>query len=203
MSLMHKLKQWQTMQYIKDYVKTGFYGVLRKYCPKLQTPMDQVILQLKLRRLLPKECHALEMFGMHGLWHTMDYIKDMKSLDFFELDSTWCTFAKRNLSQYNVKIFNQDSIVYLKNTHNKYNFIVCDIPYSTSFYDLKGMPLFWSDLINASKEEAIIIINIHNTYLSKQSLQSMMVNYKAEKILDFFMVARNDLISYLVVVLKK
>lgn len=190
----------QIMQYIKDYAKTGIYGGLRRCCPKLQTPMDQVVLQLKLRGLLPKECHALEMFGMHGLWHTMDYIKDIKSLDFFELDSKYCKLAKHNLGRYNVKIFNQDSIAFVKNSHNKYNFIICDIPYCTSFYDPNGM--FWNDLINVSEEEAIIITNIHNTYLSKQSLKSMVMNYKPERIQDFFMVARNNLVSYLVVVLK-
>lgn len=56
-------------------MKYHCYSFLGKHVGKLQTPMQQVLLQLQIKELLPSRVDALEMFGMHGLWHTMDYVR--------------------------------------------------------------------------------------------------------------------------------
>lgn len=57
--------------------------------------MQQVIYDLSQKGVLPQRLIALEMFGMHGFWHTMDYIKYVDSLDFFEIDADYANLAKK------------------------------------------------------------------------------------------------------------
>ena len=64
--------------YRKDFLKFKLYGLVKKKAIRFQTGMDQIMLQLELRDSLPNNATAIEMFGMHGLWHTMDYINKVK-----------------------------------------------------------------------------------------------------------------------------
>lgn len=178
------------------------YKIVRRLLPKLQTPMEQVILQLKQKGLLLDQIKAIEMFGMHGLWHTMDYVDVVKSMDFFEIDKDYLILSKLNLNKYNVNYYCEDSILNIKNTNNKYNLIIADIPYDGKFYGPDHLPIFWEDIIRITKRDAVIIINIHNKYLKDYSLlRESIIKSTNKEVKDLFFVVRNQLVSYLVVCL--
>lgn len=191
--------------YYKDVLKSIVYRYISKCCGKVQTPMQQVMLQLRVRGMLPKRIDGIEMFGMYGLWHTMDYIKYVDSLDFFELNPVDIAWAKKNLRRYNVNFYCEDSIAYMRNTEKKYSFIVSDSPLGGDFYDEDGLPYFLRDMVNRSNEESVIIFNIkHQVQSSNGNIkQFCFLKDKINDIReaeDIFLITRNDFISYVVVI---
>lgn len=192
----------QTKQYYKDLIKFKICAYCTKLVGRLYTPMQQVMLQLTVRELLPERIDALEMFGMHGLWHTMDYLDYVDTLDFFELESVYCDFAKKNLCYEKVNFFCEDSIKYIKNTSKKYSFIVSDNPYGADFINDDGSPKFLNDIIKIAKDKAIIIFNMRNKYIQNYYRIRDEINMK-RKCSDIFCVSRNKQVSYIVVVLDK
>lgn len=190
---------YRKKQYFKDYFKYKIYLFLYKNFGKLHTPMQEVFLQLKIRNLLPDKINALEMFGMHGLWHTMDYIKDVDSLDFFELDAVYLECAKRNVPANKTNFFCRDSIVYIKNTSKQYSLIVSDSPYGGDFYKDDGLPLFLNDIIQHAARRAIVIFNIKNEYMVNFCQLKEKIT-RIRRAADIFSIARNEKMSYVVVI---
>lgn len=189
---------YRKKQYWKDLVKYHCYSFLEKHAGKVQTPMHQVLLQLKIRKLLPARVNALEMFGMHGLWHnTMEYVRCVDTLDFFELDPVYLDLAKRKLSKYNVHFHGEDSISYIKKTEKMYSLIVSDSPFGGDFYEKDGLPYFLKDMVNHAAEESVLVFNFANKYSPNISSIRREINAIRETE-EVFMVVRNKVMSYIV-----
>ncbi len=137
----------EVIQYYKDRMKQSFFSRFSGIKNRVKTGMQSILLELKIKDLLPEKINALAMFGMHALWHTMDYIEYVNHLDIFEIDITYHDLSKIQLKGYPVEFHNSDSIKYVQETGSKYNFIVADIPYSGPFYEADGLPYFFDHLI--------------------------------------------------------
>ena len=119
----------QHRQIIRDRAKRGIVDLAQRYVPRLQTPMTQLLGSLRARAMLPTEMTALELFGMHGLWHTRDYAPHCRSLEFYEIDPVFAAYAARGLP--NAEVVVGDSIQAVRSgtlKRDKYTFIVLDNP---------------------------------------------------------------------------
>lgn len=194
----------EDIQYYKDRIKYSFYKRITGINKKSKTCMQSALLQLKCKNLLPKKINAIEMFGMHALWHTMDYINYVCHLDIFEINLRYHELSKIVLKNYPVHFHNADSIKYINETNVKYNFIVADIPFGGDFYDHNGLPKFFDDLIKISDVDGIIIFNCHTEKLKEYNALIRLINekVKTKEIKDLFFVPRSDLVSYVVLVLR-
>lgn len=194
----------EDLQYYKDLFKYSLYKRITGVNNKSKTCMQSTLLQLKVKCLLPEKINAIEMFGMHALWHTMDYIDYVSSLDIFEINERYHELSKVKLKKYPVNFYNLDSIKYIKETNIKYNFIVADIPYGGDFYDENGLPLFFEDLIRISDNNSIIIFNCHTEKLKEFKTLIKLINKKvgSKEIKDLFFVPRHNLVSYIVLVIE-
>lgn len=191
----------ENIQNFKDKLKQSFYNKIGGKEKKLKTSMQSLILQLELKNLLPKNMKAIEVFGMHGLWHTKDYIHLVDELDIFEINKKYHDLSKKNLKKFKVNYFLQDSIKFIAETENKYDLVVADIPFGGDFYSETGLPRFIDDLIKISKERSILIFNMHSKFLKDyQRIQSeLILKSKDKKVIDLFFIARNSEVSYVVV----
>lgn len=165
--------------------------------------MQSVLLQLKLKKILPDKINALEMFGMHGLWHTRDYVNHVGHLDIFEIDPEYHRLSKKALAGYPVSFYCDDSIKYISATDKKYNFIVADIPFGGDFYKEDGLPRFFSDMIRVADQGSVLIFNCHSVFLSdfKNLQDRIRTQCDSREVKDLFFVARNSNVSYIVLAL--
>lgn len=123
----------ELLKIAKDVIKRKLIDLGRR-SGRLKTPMDMVILDLQVHQLLPKKLIALELFGMHGLWITVDYAHLCDYLELWEIDPYFANFARKFLAKAAVKI--GDSIEAVKKGNllrNDYNFVVIDNPISGTF----------------------------------------------------------------------
>lgn len=194
----------EDFQYYKDRIKQSLYRRFTGINKRTKTGMQSVILELKIKNLLPAKINAIEMFGMHALWHTMDYIEYVDHLDIFEINTRYHELSKIKLKKYPVQFYNADSINYVRTTKLKYNFVVADIPYSGDFYDDSGLPPFFNDLIRIAESDAVIIFNFHSEKLRDYSGITALIHEKTgqRKIKDLFFTPRNELITYIILVLE-
>lgn len=190
----------QKIQCYLDKAKSAIYSLIIRKANKVQTPMTNLMLQLELKGLLPKKIKAIELFGMHGLWHTLDYVKKVESLDIFEIDEVYHNYSKKVLKDYNVNYYNSDCLQYAQTTKEKYNLIVADIPYSGNFYNDSGLPFFFNSLVRMSDTKSVIVFNIHSSRLNsfKKVVDEIENNLSTHHINDLFFVPRNNQISYVV-----
>lgn len=163
--------------------------------------MQSVLLQLRLRGLLPKRIRAVELFGMHGLWHTMDYVPLVEQLDFFEIDKAYLDLARNNLHPFPVTFHCADSIAWLRTTTERYDLVVADIPFSGPFYRDNGLPRFISDLYKATLNGGVLIVNCHARFLANSDQLASAFEAAAEgrTIRDIFFVPRNSSVTYVVI----
>ena len=101
---------------------------------RLQTPMTQLLRSLEVYEALPTPLTALELFGMHGLWHTRDYVGRCSALDLYELNSAYAEYAARTLPR--TRVMEADSIEAVNTgavPRPAYNFIVIDNPVEGTF----------------------------------------------------------------------
>jgi hypothetical protein len=118
----------QTRQIAQDTVKRRIIDVAQR-AGRLQTPMTQLLGTLDTYELLPPTIDALELFGMHGLWHTRDYVSRCSSLEFYEIDPTYAAYAARTLP--NTEVIVADSIQTVKARRlgrDMYDLVVSDNP---------------------------------------------------------------------------
>lgn len=194
--------------FLKEKIKCDIYQFVSKYMRRTQTPMKQVILQLQQKGYWnPQKISALEMFGMFGLWHTKDYVNQVKHIDFFEIDRKCIQYAKRVFKKEDMTFYCADSIKYLKRTHVRYDLIVADIPYAfTDGFDKNtGLPPFLKDMIHAVSTRGggygIIIMNIHSSYIKNyRKINEAVVSSSDKDVRDIFYVIRNPKITYAVFV---
>jgi len=157
----------EDFQYLKDYFKYLIYKKITGIYKKSKTNMQSVLLQLKVKNLWPDKVRALEMFGRHGLWHTMDYVAWVDHPDIFELNPRFHELSQKNLKKYPVSFYNSDSIRFIQETQKKYDLIVADSPYGGNFYAEDGLPYFFNDFIKIADVKSIIIFNCHTIKLAK------------------------------------
>jgi len=101
---------------------------------RLQTPMTQLLGALQVYDALPAPLTALELFGMHGLWHTRDYVGRCSALDLYELNSAYAEYAARTLPH--TRVVEADSVEAVNAgelPRPAYNFIVIDNPVEGAF----------------------------------------------------------------------
>jgi hypothetical protein len=123
----------ETRQIVLDRVKRGIIDVAQR-AGRLQTPMTQLLGTLDAHEALPRDVHALELFGMHGLWHTRDYLHRCRTLELYEIDPTYAAYAARTLPAADVVV--ADSIAAVKTgtlRRDTYNFIVSDNPFRAPY----------------------------------------------------------------------
>ncbi len=190
----------QLTQYYLDKTKSLIYNFVSRRANKVQTPMTNLMLQLELKNLLPSKINAIELFGMHGLWHTLDYVKKVDSLHILEIDKTYHELSKRALKKYNVNYTNADSLKYADTTSQKYNFVVADIPFGGNFYDDKGLPVFWNSMLRIADKQCVFVFNIHSDKLKNYHyvVSEIKNRISSHKIKDLFFVPRNTQMSYIV-----
>lgn len=131
-------------------------AILRKLKPTL-TPMQQVLSELKKRKVRLKDLHALEVFGYHGEWHTMDYASQVSTLEVWDIEQECEDALKRNLPMAEVKI--TDIYKEIKNTSRKYNLIVIDNPMSIYDDHCEHFDLF-PDIFRIVMDSTILILNV-------------------------------------------
>lgn len=193
--------------YIKERIKCGLYRIITRIMPRVQTPMQQVFFQLQHKGYWNSGNgkKALEMFGMFGLWHTMDYINQVGQIDFFEIDEKIIGYAKKTLKG-EVNFYCEDSIKHIKETKKKYDLVVADIPhYFNEGFDQKtGISPFMKDMINVTSAGGVIIMNLHTEYLHRHHDIYLQVRDMSEReIKDLFYVVRSQRTTYAVVVMGK
>jgi hypothetical protein len=123
----------QTRQLAQDVVKRRIIDVAQG-AGRLQTPMTQLLGTLDTYGVLPPKVDALELFGMHGLWHTRDYVGRCSSLEFYEVDPTYAAYAARTLP--NTEVIVADSIEAVKTgalRRDRYDLILSDNPSRSPF----------------------------------------------------------------------
>ena len=193
--------------YIREKIKCELYRFLTRITPRVQTPMQQVFFQLQYKGYWNSgsDKKALEMFGMFGLWHTRDYIKQVGQIDFFEIDEKIIHYAKKALKE-KVNFYCADSIKYIGETKKKYNLVVADTPYcfTDGFDPNTGIPPFMKDMLCTMSSGGVIIMNLHTEYLHMHhDIYSQIKNMTEREIKDLFYVIRNSMITYVVVVMGK
>lgn len=195
----------ETIQYYKDKFKSIVYEALGGEERKLKSAMHSVLLQLRAKDNLPANMIAIELFGMHGLWHTRDYIQHVSHLDIFEINPKYHALSKRALSDYPVHYHLADSIAYISSTDKRYNLVVADIPFGGDFYTASGLPYFFSQLIRVCDKNAVLIMNMHTRFLPEYKAIEERISAEVTdvRIKDLFFVPRNMQISYIVLCIEK
>jgi hypothetical protein len=150
----------KSVRVIRDRAKRGVID-LGQRIGRLQTPMTNLLGTLRAYDALPDRMTALELFGMHGLWHTRDYARYCASLEVYEIEPVFAKFAARTLPR--TEVVPTDSIRAVKTRtlrRPSYNFIVADnplAPYGDGYiehFDL--LP----DLFDYVKDEGVVIVNL-------------------------------------------
>ncbi len=193
------------MLYLREKIKTNMIRFASNKMGRLHTNMQEVLMTLHQLGFWNGHADALEMFGMFGLWHTKDYVDHVSHLDFFELDSDIIKYAKEEFKKESGKIdfYNEDSIAYIHNTEKKYDLVVADTPFGLDVYDKEnGLASFTPDLFRVSKENAVIVMNIHSEYLNKhKEIKNAIMNISDKTVSELFFASRNEDVAYLVCVL--
>jgi len=119
--------------------------------------MQQVLRELRKRKVSVKDLDALEVFGGSGDFHTKDYAFQVSTLEVWEIDPKYERSLKQNLPMAKVKI--TDSYKEIKNTLRKYNLIVVDNPMSTYEDHCEHFDLF-PDIFRVASDSTILILNV-------------------------------------------
>lgn len=101
---------------------------MRRFLSKLvalvkPSPMRQLMREICAAGFV-KEFRALELFAREGNWHTLDYLKYVRSLDAWEIDPAYEANLRKNLPSAEVRI--TDSFAELRSTTKKFNFVISD-----------------------------------------------------------------------------
>jgi hypothetical protein len=128
----------------------------------LGSPMNQVLRELRERRVRLEDLQALEVFGGHGDIHTMDYACHVASLEVWEIDPECKGSLMKNLPMAKIKI--TDSYQEVRTCQSKYGLIVIDnqaqsTPSAWGEDHCEHFDLF-PDVFRISSDFTILILNI-------------------------------------------
>jgi len=128
----------------------------------LRTPIDYLMLSLKMSGYLPKKLRALELFGMYGLYVTKHYSHMCESVELWELDAQFADFA-RKFSDKNVQVITGDSVNAVRqgSIKGKFNLLVVDNPLVSPY----GPELFehfnvMPEIFKLAEDNFAIIFNV-------------------------------------------
>lgn len=189
-------------QYYKDRIKTAFFRKVSGLNARAKTGMHTLLLELKIKGLLPKNIRALEMFGMHGLWHTMDYVPFVEHLDIFEINEKYHELSKKNLKGFPVDFQCADSIAFVESRPQPYDLVVSDIPFGGDFYNQNGLPKFLPAMIEATAQKGVLIFNIHSSQLVDFNTFTGLIRAAcgSREVVDLFYTPRNEWVTYTTIV---
>lgn len=195
----------QTADYVSEVVKRRVTDLVTARLRRLRSPMQMIVAQLQAKRLMPQPAHALELFGLYGIYVTMDYLPHVDSVDFFELDEERLNLARHNLPADKVRFHAEDSVAYVARTDRRYNFIVADPPIGgCSFHDASGLPAFFEDLVRVADSRAVIAATVSARSLERYQEVEDQLRARAgdRKVVDFFFeFASFDMYNWTVMVL--
>lgn len=200
---------YYVIEYLKECIKWKILKCFKRNVGRIGSPMDYVMLELISKGYLMGNAKALELFGMYGLWHTMDYLPYIEHLDFFDIEEHYIKYARRTFKDVRNKVdlYCADSVKYIYATKNRYDVVIADTPYGvSSFYDENGLPTFFEGLLNVLKGRGILIFNIHTSNIIKwQLIKSALKKRLAgdREIKDIFVMPRNEMVSYVVIVIDR
>ncbi len=147
-------------QIVRDRFKRTILNQTQAHVHGLYTPMASLLATLDMYRAIPQRLNALELFGMHGLWHTRDYMRRCDYLEVWEINPTYAAFASRSLTNSTVVVADSIDAVHrgaLKK--DIYDFIVIDNPAVGQYGDgyVEHFDLFPSIL--PYLQEGVIVLN--------------------------------------------
>lgn len=93
------------------------------------TPIDSLFRLLELRGGLPKPIVALELFGRHGLWKTVEYADRCSYLEHYEINRAHASFARLALPHDRTVVVCADSIAAVRDgtlQRRDYSFVFAD-----------------------------------------------------------------------------
>lgn len=194
----------ETVEYWKDRLIHWWLDRWSGPERRLKTGMHSVLLQLDAKGELLQPLRAVELFGRHGLWHTMDYVGRAEHLDFFEINKRHLDLARRNLKGFPVTFHHANSIAWIQGAAERYNFVVADTPIQGPFYNDEGLPLFFHDLLRITTNGGALVFNFHTRHLLRSAdFQHAIVERCGERtVRDLFFVPRNRLLSYAILVVE-
>jgi len=132
-------------------------SLLRSIRGKLKlSPMHRVLRGLKKRGVRLEELHAIEVFGYTGKLHTVDYASYVSTLEVWEIDPQYEVALNQNLPLAKIKI--TDSYKEIKNTQERYNFIVIDNPISIHGEHCEHFS-FFPAIFDIAMDSTILILN--------------------------------------------
>jgi hypothetical protein len=119
--------------------------------------MQRVFRGLEQRGIVPNTVSALEVFGMTGKYHTLDYAERVKSLEVWEIDPELEDALHRNLPGANVLIV--DSYAYAQICKDRFGMIVVDNPLSMHGSHCEHFDLF-PHIFRLAEPGGLLVVNV-------------------------------------------
>lgn len=122
--------------------------------------MQKLLRDLRRRGISPADMDALEAFGADGSRQTVDYFREVRSLEVWELDPKYLPALQQNLPGAKIKI--TDSFEEIKTTSNTYDFVVLDEPGQLFIHrDIeKPFPMILDHVFRVLRSQAVIVVNL-------------------------------------------
>jgi len=120
------------------------------------SPTQRVFRDLRARNVPTGDLAALEFFGRTGFLHTVDYARQVSSLEVWEIDPAHEPDLRRNLPGAAVRIV--DSFDELKRTPRKFNLLVVDNPVCVYGGHCEHFDIF-PDIFRVAMDSSILILN--------------------------------------------
>lgn len=121
------------------------------------SPIQQVCKEARRRGVRLHEARALEVFGLTGELHTLDYAPYVATLQIWEIDPACAAPLRRNLPHACVKIV--DTYEEIERTPKRFDLIVVDNPEHVYGPYCEHFELF-PRLFRVASDNAIIILNV-------------------------------------------
>jgi hypothetical protein len=125
------------------------------------SPMQRLLREIRRQSVPLSQLDALEMFGGDGSRHTMDYHRQVRSLDVWEVDGGLSGPLRRNLP--GATVTTTDSFHELQVTKNTYDLIVVDTPASLFGQHkqyCEHFDVFTPSLFRVARPFAVMIVNV-------------------------------------------
>jgi hypothetical protein len=120
------------------------------------SPTQQVFRELRARNVRTGDLDALEVFGHTGFMHTLDYARQVASLEAWEIDPAKEPALRRHLPHATVRIL--DSFEELKRSPRKFDLIVVDNPVTLYGEHCEHFEVF-PDIFRVAEDSSILILN--------------------------------------------
>jgi hypothetical protein len=120
------------------------------------SPTQRLFRDLRARNVPVGALAALEIFGHTGFLHTVDYARQVSSLEVWEIDPTKEAELRRNLPHATARIL--DSFEELKRTTREFDLLIVDNPVCIFGRHCEHFDVF-PDIFRVAKDSSILILN--------------------------------------------